>query len=119
MSLDGRLSLPWISTGSLSPDENVFDGLWYHRQFQGYFESHTFTLDILFCWKILFIICFGRHVSSPVRRLVFDKLYLLVFNSLISLDTTEPLNCQALYTFNQVFGNAAIGLASVNLSLRT
>jgi hypothetical protein len=24
-----------------------------------------------------------------------------------------------LYTFNQLFGNAAIGLASVNLSLRT
>ena len=31
----------------------------------------------------------------------------------------RPIDCQALYIFNQVFGNAAIGLASINLSLRT
>lgn len=31
----------------------------------------------------------------------------------------SPVNCQALYIFNQVFGNAAIGFASINLSLRT
>lgn len=37
----------------------------------------------------------------------------------IALNVTKPVNCQALYTYNQVFGNAAIGLASINLSLRT
>lgn len=31
----------------------------------------------------------------------------------------RPVDCQALYIFNQVFGNASIGLASINLSLRT
>lgn len=35
------------------------------------------------------------------------------------LTTSRPVNCQGLYTYNQVFGNAAIGLASINLSLRT
>lgn len=29
------------------------------------------------------------------------------------------MNCQVLYTFNQIFGNMAIGLASINLSIRT
>lgn len=46
-------------------------------------------------------------------------MHVLISNSLIALDVTEPVNCQALYTFNQLFGNAAVGLASVNLSLRT
>ena len=31
----------------------------------------------------------------------------------------RPVDCQALYIFNQVFGNSAIGFASINLSLRT
>lgn len=31
----------------------------------------------------------------------------------------SEVNCQALYTFNQIVGNAVIGLASINLSLRT
>ena len=39
--------------------------------------------------------------------------------STIALNVTTKVNCQALYTFNQIFGNSAIGLASVNLSLRT
>ncbi|KAG7095374.1 hypothetical protein E1B28_006131 [Marasmius oreades] len=37
----------------------------------------------------------------------------------VALNVTVEINCQALYTFNQVFGNASIGLASINLSLRT
>ncbi|TFK73442.1 hypothetical protein BDN72DRAFT_734008, partial [Pluteus cervinus] len=31
----------------------------------------------------------------------------------------RKLNCRALFTFNQIAGNAAIGLASINLSVRT
>jgi hypothetical protein len=59
--------------------------------------------------------------------------------SAIALDTTHEINCQTLYTFNQVSprtrpswisseptannvlqltGNAAVGLASINLSIR-
>jgi hypothetical protein len=29
------------------------------------------------------------------------------------------LNCQALYTFIQLAGDAAVGLASINLAIRT
>ncbi|KAK7677697.1 hypothetical protein QCA50_019388 [Cerrena zonata] len=39
--------------------------------------------------------------------------------SLIALDTTQEINCQSLYIFNQLAGNAAVGLASINLALRT
>ncbi|KAJ3776271.1 hypothetical protein FB446DRAFT_842590, partial [Lentinula raphanica] len=37
----------------------------------------------------------------------------------IALNVTTETNCQALYTFNQLIGAAAICLASINLSLRT
>ncbi|PCH35327.1 hypothetical protein WOLCODRAFT_19913 [Wolfiporia cocos MD-104 SS10] len=44
---------------------------------------------------------------------------LTVSPSLIALDATKELNCQALYTFDQLAGDAAVGLASINLSIRT
>lgn len=31
----------------------------------------------------------------------------------------REINCQAIYTFNQIAGDAAVGLASINLSIRT
>jgi hypothetical protein len=37
----------------------------------------------------------------------------------IALNVSTEINCQGLYTFNQFFGNASIGLASINFSLRT
>ncbi|KAF8162464.1 hypothetical protein K438DRAFT_2025470 [Mycena galopus ATCC 62051] len=37
----------------------------------------------------------------------------------IALDSVKEINCQAIYTFNQFAGDAAVGLASINLSLRT
>ncbi|KIM47111.1 hypothetical protein M413DRAFT_269993 [Hebeloma cylindrosporum] len=52
----------------------------------------------------------------------FANRYLLLFamiGIIVSLDKTEELNCQALYTFNQLAGDAAVGLASINLSIRT
>ncbi|KAI6117754.1 hypothetical protein EDD17DRAFT_1436584, partial [Pisolithus thermaeus] len=51
----------------------------------------------------------------------FSGCHCLLFaliGSLTSLDITEPVDCQALYAFNQVRRNPAIGLASVILSLR-
>ncbi|THH32791.1 hypothetical protein EUX98_g1388 [Antrodiella citrinella] len=38
---------------------------------------------------------------------------------LVSQDTTNKINCQALYTFEQLGGNASIGLSSINLAIRT
>ncbi|KAG6850091.1 hypothetical protein H0H93_001224 [Arthromyces matolae] len=52
----------------------------------------------------------------------FLNRYCLLFALMgiaIALNVTTEINCQGLYTFNQCFGNASIGLASVNLSLRT
>ncbi|KAL4269127.1 hypothetical protein AB1N83_003805 [Pleurotus pulmonarius] len=52
----------------------------------------------------------------------FANRYILLFALIgiaIALNVTSEIDCQALYTFNQLFGNAAIGLASINLSLRT
>jgi hypothetical protein len=37
----------------------------------------------------------------------------------ISLNVHSEVNCQALYLFNQLIGNAVIGFASVNFALRT
>ncbi|EDR02612.1 uncharacterized protein LACBIDRAFT_308272 [Laccaria bicolor S238N-H82] len=52
----------------------------------------------------------------------FANRYLLLFalvGIIISVDTTSKVDCQTLYTFNQIAGDAAIGLASINLSIRT
>lgn len=52
----------------------------------------------------------------------FLNRYCLLFALIgiaVALNVTTEIDCQGLYTFNQVFGNLAIGLASVNLSLRT
>jgi len=52
----------------------------------------------------------------------FLNRYCLLFALIgiaVALNVTSEVNCQGLYTFNSCFGNAAIGLASINLSLRT
>ncbi|KAG2008640.1 hypothetical protein CC2G_014049 [Coprinopsis cinerea AmutBmut pab1-1] len=52
----------------------------------------------------------------------FLNRYCLLFALIgiaIALNVKTEINCQGLYTFNQCFGNASIGLASINLSLRT
>ncbi|TFK73444.1 hypothetical protein BDN72DRAFT_875763 [Pluteus cervinus] len=52
----------------------------------------------------------------------FLNRYCLLFALIgiaISLNVTTRVDCQSLYTFNALTGNAAIGLASINLSLRT
>lgn len=52
----------------------------------------------------------------------FANRYLLLFAMIgiaIALNRTTPLDCQALYTFNGLAGDAALGLASINLSIRT
>ncbi|KAJ7665965.1 hypothetical protein DFH06DRAFT_1185484 [Mycena polygramma] len=52
----------------------------------------------------------------------FLNRYCLLFALIgiaVALNVTTEIDCQGLYTFNQCFGNAAIGLASINLSLRT
>ncbi|KAF5356865.1 hypothetical protein D9756_006443 [Leucocoprinus leucothites] len=52
----------------------------------------------------------------------FANRYLLLFaliGIITSFDTTKEIDCQAIFTFNQIAGDAAVGLASISLSIRT
>jgi hypothetical protein len=52
----------------------------------------------------------------------FANRYLLLFAMIgivIGLDTEAEIQCQTLFTFNQLAGDAAVGLASINLAIRT
>ncbi|THH06012.1 hypothetical protein EW145_g4382 [Phellinidium pouzarii] len=77
-----------------------------------FFISLPFDFDFIlgrksFKWPLVFYFA-GRYAL----------LFALV-GITIALNVTKEIDCQGLYIFNQVFGNAAIGLASINLSLRT
>ncbi|KAG7448465.1 uncharacterized protein BT62DRAFT_979501 [Guyanagaster necrorhizus] len=97
----------WSSQSEISLDNNAFIKLMHALlgvYVWEYFVSISFDWDFMsgrkkFRWPMIFY---------------FLNRYLLLF-ALIGME----VNCQALYTFNQLAGNAAVGLASINLSLRT
>lgn len=41
-----------------------------------------------------------------------------IYDRIVTLNTTLPMNCQVTYTITQFFGNIAIGTASLNLAFR-
>lgn len=105
----------WKSAAELEKDSVAFGklvhallGLYAYE----WFLTLDFDLDFLrgkrrFRWPMIFY---------------FANRYLLLFaliGIVISLDVTSEVHCQVLYTFNQIAGNAAMGLASINLSIRT
>lgn len=105
----------WKSAAELEKDAVAFGklvhallGLYAYE----WFLTLDFDLDFLrgkrrFRWPMIFY---------------FSNRYLLLFaliGIVISLDVTSEVHCQVLYTFNQIAGNAAMGLASINLSIRT
>ncbi|KAH7925423.1 hypothetical protein BV22DRAFT_1011188 [Leucogyrophana mollusca] len=103
-----------------SPAEVVADG--------AAFSKFMHVLLGLYIWEFVTSLDFDWQFISGKKRFrwplifYFAGRYCLLFALIgiaIALNVTSPVNCQALYTFNQVFGNAAIGLASINLSLRT
>ncbi|EKM58094.1 uncharacterized protein PHACADRAFT_252104 [Phanerochaete carnosa HHB-10118-sp] len=105
----------WQSPQELANDANAFDRLMH-------------TLLGLYIWEFVTSLSFdwdfvvGRKKFRWPMVFYFANRYFLLFALIgiaVALNVTEPVNCQALYTYNQVFGNAAIGLASINLSLRT
>ncbi|KAG1776765.1 hypothetical protein EV702DRAFT_970921 [Suillus placidus] len=87
----------------------------------------------LYLWEFFISLGFDWAVMTgktrfrwPLARtfliFYFAGRYLLLFALIgiaVALDTPSEINCQALYAFNQVAGNAAVGLASINLSFRT
>ncbi|EGO03678.1 hypothetical protein SERLA73DRAFT_175253 [Serpula lacrymans var. lacrymans S7.3] len=92
------------------------------------FSKFMHTLLGLYIWEFVTSLDFDWQFISGKKRFrwplifYFAGRYCLFFALIgiaIALNVTTPVNCQSLYTFNQVLGNAAIGLASINLSLRT
>ncbi|PAV15447.1 hypothetical protein PNOK_0921100 [Pyrrhoderma noxium] len=77
-----------------------------------FFISLPFDFDFIlrrkaFKWPLIFYFA-GRY-----------SLLFALIGIAIALNVTQEVNCQSLYIFDQVFGNSAIGFASINLSLRT
>lgn len=82
----------------------------------------------LYLWEFFISLDFDWAVMTGKTRFrwplifYFAGRYLLLFALIgiaVALDTPSEINCQALYAFNQLAGNAAVGLASINLSFRT
>jgi hypothetical protein len=103
-----------------SPVEVARDGL--------VFMKFMHVLLGLYIWEWFITFPFDMQYLTGKKRfrwpLIFYFLnrYCLLFALIgiaIALNVTSEINCQRLYTFNQTMGNAAIGFASVNLSLRT
>ncbi|KAF5371695.1 hypothetical protein D9758_003538 [Tetrapyrgos nigripes] len=105
----------WSSPAELQKDSDIFIKLMHVLTGLYIWE---FILSLHFDWDFL---TRRKPFRWPMIFYFLDR-YLLLFaliGILISLDSTVRLNCQALYIFNQLAGNAAVGLASINLSLRT
>ncbi|KAI8976582.1 hypothetical protein BD414DRAFT_158407 [Trametes punicea] len=103
-----------------SPEELANDG--------AAFDKFMHTLLGLYIWEFVTslpfdwdFICGKRKFKWPLIFYFAGRYFLLfaLIGIAIALNVTRPVNCQALYTYNQIFGNASIGLASINLSLRT
>ena len=114
----------WEFVTSLDFDWQFLSG---KKQFRwplvGWSVYHQWSLGdklspvVLFCRSLLSVVCTHRNV-----RLISLHLGAADHNvhcSAIALNVRTEIDCQGLYTFNQVFGNAAVGLASINLSIRT
>ncbi|KAF9482278.1 hypothetical protein BDN70DRAFT_875194 [Pholiota conissans] len=105
----------WASLEELTKDAGVFVKL-MHSLLGLYAYEWFISLD--FEWDFIT----GRKKFRWPMIFYFANRYLLLFAMIgiaISFDMTTEFNCQTLYTFNQLAGDAAIGLASINLSIRT
>ncbi|TFK26090.1 hypothetical protein FA15DRAFT_667769 [Coprinopsis marcescibilis] len=105
----------WMSPATIAANADAFAKL-QHTLLGLYIWEWFTSLD--FDWQFI-------TRKKPFRwPLVFYFLnrYCLLFAQIgiaIALNVKTEVDCQALYTFNQCVGNATIGLASINLSLRT
>jgi len=94
----------------------------------GIFAKFMHALLGLYAYEFLLTLDFDWDFLSGKKRFrwplifYFANRYLLLaalIGIAIALDTNTEINCQALYAFNQLAGDAAVGLASINLSIRT
>lgn len=83
--------------------------------------AYTFDIFVAFLdydWAIITRKRPWRHTMILYFLCKYTML-LAIIGMLIALNTTSEIDCQALYTFNQFFGSAAIGTASTLLMFRT
>ncbi|OAX31917.1 hypothetical protein K503DRAFT_805667 [Rhizopogon vinicolor AM-OR11-026] len=82
----------------------------------------------LYAWEFIVSLDFDWAVLTGKKKfrwpliIYFAGRYLLLFAMIgitLTLDTPSEINCQALCAFNQLAGDAAVRLASINLALRT
>jgi hypothetical protein len=103
-----------------SPEEIQKDGVAFGRFMHallGLYIWEWFT-SLDFDWQFIS----GKKKFRWPMVFYFLNRYCLLFALVgiaIVLNVTSKIDCQKLYTFNSCFGNAAIGLSSINLSLRT
>ncbi|KAL1702662.1 hypothetical protein EV121DRAFT_209555 [Schizophyllum commune] len=105
----------WESSEELARDSAVFVNLMH--VLLGLYIWEVFT-SIDFDWQFL---TGKRRFRWPMIFYFLNRYVLLAALSGIvaSLDTQTRINCRSVFIFNQLAGNAAMGLASINLSLRT
>jgi hypothetical protein len=105
----------WSSPAEIAHDGVAFTRL-IHCLLGLYIWEWVVSLD--FDWQYLT----GKKTFRWPMSFYFLNRYCLLaalIGIAVALNVTVEIDCQALYTFNQLLGNAAIGLASINLSLRT
>ncbi|KAI0346491.1 hypothetical protein BDW22DRAFT_764803 [Trametopsis cervina] len=105
----------WQSDAELAVDAAAFAKL-MHALAGVYFWEFATSLD--FDWSY---ISGKRKFTWPMIFYFLDRYFLFfaMIGILMALDITTEINCQALYTFDQLAGDGAVGLASINLAIRT
>ncbi|EIN08352.1 hypothetical protein PUNSTDRAFT_113902 [Punctularia strigosozonata HHB-11173 SS5] len=105
----------WNSPAVLAYDQNVFAKL-MHAMLGLYGWEFLMSLD--FEWSFL---CGKRRLRWPMVPYFLGRYMLLttLITICIALDSTHPLDCQTLYTFNQLAGMSSAGFSTINLSIRT
>ncbi|KAJ8596162.1 hypothetical protein M405DRAFT_849382 [Rhizopogon salebrosus TDB-379] len=105
----------WESQQEISSDSSIF-------------MKTMHTLIGLYAWEFIVSLDFDWEVLTGKKRFrwplifYFAGRYLLLaalVGIAVALDMPSEINCYTLYAFTQLAGNAAVGLASINLSLRT
>jgi len=105
----------WMSPTVILKTSQIFNNLSHFAigaYFLEVFQSLTFELDIIF----------RRRKFRLGQLLYFYCKWILLgafIGMLVSFNTSSPINCQALYTWNQYGGNTSIGASSTLLMLRT
>ncbi|KAJ6557936.1 hypothetical protein B0H19DRAFT_1149079 [Mycena capillaripes] len=105
----------WSSDAEVAIDAGIFVKL--NHALLGLYAWEWF-ISLPFDWEVFT----GRKPFRWPLAFYFANRYLLLAamaGIAVALDSTKEINCQAIYAFNQFAGDAAVGLASINLSLRT